>query len=808
MSPRAAAPLVVLSRATQGGFLTETPGKAVLEPGAASRWLIAAGVVVLATVVNFAIQGVTHNRVPFLPYFPVLVFVGVYSGIWPALVSLCTSALLAWYFWFPSADRAEPLRAEEGVALLLFFLAGGVVISISVQARALIGHLRTSRAELQRAQAAVRESEEEFARIVNLAPVGLIVARDPSCTKILSNPYAEQLFGVQSGANISLTAPEGPLTGRRFRRGGEPVPLEELPLRIAARTGQSVRDNVLQFDAPGGSALEIIISAEPLLDDVGKPRGAIATLQDLTALRRMESALRSSEERFRVAQDTSLVAFAILEAVRNARGGIEDFVWEYANESAAGIVKQPLASILGRRLRETLPGMEKQGRPFELLARVMETGVPRTTHFDYHADGISGTFETAISKLGDTSVAISFMDVTERQALIDELRATDANLREADRQKDEFLATLAHELRNPMAPIRYAAAIIRPDAPANALEQARDVIERQAAQMSRLLDDLLDMSRITRNVIELKRELVDLRNVVEEAVQTVRPGARAEQQHITLTVPTQPLMVTGDALRLGQVVGNLLQNAIKYTPAGGRIDVVVEMSGEEGLVTVRDTGIGLSAEMLEKAFKLFSQLHSSMSVTKGGLGIGLAISKRLAELHGGTVEASSEGLGRGSAFTVRLPLESQSGLHAVPGDEDDKVVTLFRTEPRVLVVDDNRDAADSLTLLLRSYGLNVHVAYTGRDAVAIAEAVRPDVLLLDLGLPDISGHEVARDVRRHAWARHARIIAVTGWGQEADKVKTREAGFDAHLVKPVDPEELLAYLQQPRPISNGVRAEH
>jgi len=268
-------------------------------------------------------------------------------------------------------------------------------------------------------------------------------------------------------------------------------------------------------------------------------------------------------------------------------------------------------------------------------------------------------------------------------------------------------------------------------------------------------------------------------------------------------------MVSGDVVRLGQVVGNLLQNATKYTPAGGHIDVSMSANGNEASVTVHDTGVGLSPEMLEKAFKLFSQLHPTMSVAKGGLGIGLAISKRLAELHGGTIEARSDGLGHGSVFTLRLPLESRSDQQAMSDGSDDKVVTLFRAEPRVLVVDDNRDAADSLTLLLRSYGLNVHVAYGGRDAIVLAETVRPDLLLLDIGLPDISGLEVAREVRRHAWARHARIIAVTGWGQEADKARTREAGFDAHLVKPVDPEELLAYLRQSRAAGGGnARAEH
>jgi PAS domain S-box-containing protein len=366
-----------------------------------------------------------------------------------------------------------------------------------------------------------------------------------------------------------------------------------------------------------------------------------------------------------------------------------------------------------------------------------------------------------------------------------------AALEEADRRKDEFLATLAHELRNPLAPIRYSARLLRPEAPPATIAQVRETIERQSTQMARLLDDLLDVSRITRNVIELKREALDLRQAVEDSVEVARPLIDAVHHRLVLSLPGKPVWVEADRTRLSQIISNLLQNAAKYTDPGGRIEVWVEQLPEEALLRVRDTGVGIAPDMRERVFEIFSQVRRPGDGTRSGLGIGLAIVKRLVELHGGRIEVVSAGLGKGAEFLVHLPLATpQAGLPL-------NVVPLFGTgRRRLLVVDDNRDAADSLAAMLRLSGHAVQVAYDGASAMTLAETARPDVIVLDLGMPQTSGYDVARWVRRQPWGGGVRLIALTGWGQDEDRRRTREAGFDLHLTKPVDPDRLVAVLAE------------
>jgi PAS domain S-box-containing protein len=381
-------------------------------------------------------------------------------------------------------------------------------------------------------------------------------------------------------------------------------------------------------------------------------------------------------------------------------------------------------------------------------------------------------------------------DVTERRQTEEYLRRTDAALREADKRKDEFLATLAHELRNPLAPIRYAVRLLKPDSPPHALAQGRETIERQATHMARLLDDLLDMSRITRGAIELRRRPMDLRQAVEDSIEVARPMIDGVQHRLEIALPSSPVWIDADATRLAQIVGNLLQNAAKYTDPGGRIEVRVESDADQAVLRIADTGIGLAPDMRERVFELFSQVHRSITNSRGGLGIGLAIVKRLVELHGGTIEVRSEGLGRGSEFIVRLP---RCVLGSQPAA--DRIVPLPRHDRRrVLVADDNADAVESLATLLRLAGHSVQIAHDGAAAIALAETARPDVVVLDLGMPRLSGFDVARWLRRQPWGADIRLIAVTGWGQEEDRRRSREAGFDSHLTKPVDPDELLAQL--------------
>jgi PAS domain S-box-containing protein len=372
---------------------------------------------------------------------------------------------------------------------------------------------------------------------------------------------------------------------------------------------------------------------------------------------------------------------------------------------------------------------------------------------------------------------------------ISRLKNTERALIEADRRKDEFLATLAHELRNPLAPIRNAVRILGSDAADERQRKwGREVIARQVSRMSLLLDDLLDVSRITRGQLELKRDYVDLRTVVNVAVETARPLLDAKRHHFTCSLPAAPLKLDADPLRISQIVGNLLTNAAKYTDPEGHIALDARVENAELVITVRDDGIGLAPEVIPGLFTMFSQVNSAIDRAEGGLGIGLALVKGRVSLHGGRVEARSEGLGHGSEFTVILPHRVLAPADpAQPEPEVQAANANAVRRARVLVVDDNRDAAESLGLVLGFSGFEVTTAFGGAEALEIGARERPQAVILDIGMPGMSGHEVARRMRLEAWGRHAALVALTGWGQDQDKQAARAAGFDAHLTKPVDP---------------------
>ncbi len=381
----------------------------------------------------------------------------------------------------------------------------------------------------------------------------------------------------------------------------------------------------------------------------------------------------------------------------------------------------------------------------------------------------------------------------EVQASMARLTASEEALKDADRRKDEFLAMLAHELRNPLAPVRNAVQIMRLKAPDDPeLRWCRDVIERQVDQLTRLVDDLLDVSRITRGNIRLQMAPVDLATVVTGAVETSRPLIDARRHHLALELPAQGVMVEGDLTRLTQVVANLLNNAAKYQEEGGHITLKVETEGPEVVVRVRDRGMGIPPEMLSKVFSLFAQLEGTVDRAQGGLGIGLSLVKTLVEMHHGSVEALSDGRGRGTEMVIRLPFLAATPGAEVGADRATTVAVPCRSLS-ILVVDDNIDGAESMARLLRRAGHGVQVAHDGRQAVEIATAERPTVVLLDIGLPEMDGYQVCRRLRQEGLAQ-ALIVAMSGYGQQEDKRRSQEAGFDLHLVKPVSPTELIALL--------------
>jgi PAS domain S-box-containing protein len=385
-------------------------------------------------------------------------------------------------------------------------------------------------------------------------------------------------------------------------------------------------------------------------------------------------------------------------------------------------------------------------------------------------------------------------DITDQKQTEERIHTLLAELSNADRRKDEFLAMLAHELRGPLAPISNMLEIMkRADNDPAQLQQVRRTMERQLPQLVRLVDDLFDVSRITRNKIELRKEPTELASIINHSVEICRPLAEFANHQMAVRLPCEPIYLYADPVRLAQVFSNILNNACKYTERGGRISLIAERQGSDAVVSVTDTGVGIPASQLDRIFEIFTQIDRTLERAQGGLGIGLMLVKRLVELHGGTVTARSEGLGRGTEFVVRLPVivDMPEALLSEPTAEP-----TCTSSHRVLVVDDNEDAASSLATLLKMTGNEIEIAHDGLEAVQAAETFRPDLILLDIGLPKLNGFDVCQRIREQPCGKEMVIVALTGWGQEDDRRRSKEAGFDHHMVKPLDYAALMKLLAE------------
>jgi PAS domain S-box-containing protein len=467
--------------------------------------------------------------------------------------------------------------------------------------------------------------------------------------------------------------------------------------------------------------------------------------------------------------------------------------FQYANARYMSLVGH--RPIVGKTVLEALPEVEGQGF-VDLLDRVFRTGDVYTAEAAPiqlpRAGGGSEQFylDFVYQPIRDdsgsvTGIFVEGSDVTARTQA--ELRQ-----RDADRRKDEFLATLSHELRNPLAPLRNAATILRSAAASpETREWATQVVDRQVSTMARLLDDLLDVTRVSRGTLVLARQRLTLASVFDAAIEVATPAIEARRHQLRVTLPDVPVEIHGDAVRLSQVLSNLLNNAAKYTDPGGTIELSARRIDEGVRIAVTDSGIGLAPESLASVFDMFSQVQSALDRSEGGLGIGLTLVRALVELHGGRVEADSTGLGAGSTFSVVLPLAA--GAAGAPG-----AAAAAEAAPvpprRVLIADDNVDAAESLAELVQLAGHDVRVVHDGTFAVDIAREFQPHVAFLDIGMPGCNGYEVARRIRQEPWSRGVRLVAVTGWGREDDRSRSRDAGFDSHLTKPVNPSAVEAAL--------------
>jgi PAS domain S-box-containing protein len=620
------------------------------------------------------------------------------------------------------------------------------------------------------AEEALRK-QSEWLR-TTLASIGdAVISTDAAGLVTFMNPVAETLTGWPQADALGRPLTQiFQIVNERTRR-----PVDNPALRaIHAGTVVGLANHTILVGRDGIER-PIDDSAAPIRDESGCLLGAVLVFRDVTE--------RRSADRFR-----TLLA-AIVEASEDAIVSKSlDGVIQSWNAAAERLFGYTAVEAVGRSITLIIPP-ERQDEERTILDRIGRG--ERIQHFEtvrVAKDGRRIDISLTVSPLLDDEDHVIGASKVARD--ITEKKRVEAALREADRRKDEFLATLAHELRNPLAPLRNGLQILRlAQGDAGTVAQVRDMMDRQLAHMVRLIDDLLDIARIGQNKIELRRARVPLAAIINSAVETARPSIEAQGHELTVSLGDEPLFVDADLTRLAQVFANLLTNSAKFTPPSGRIRITADRQSDDIVVTVRDTGIGIPREALPRIFDMFAQVDGSIERSTGGLGIGLALVKGLTEMHGGVVTAKSDGPGKGSAFTVRLPalLPGTLAASARAAEEIERAAGSGR---RILVVDDNRDAAISLARLLQLLGHDVHTAHDGTQAFDSANEFRPDVILMDVGMPGESGYGATRRIREQPWGRRTQIIALTGWGQADDRMRSREAGCNGHLVKPVSVSEL------------------
>jgi PAS domain S-box-containing protein len=542
----------------------------------------------------------------------------------------------------------------------------------------------------------------------------------------------------------------------------------------------SIQDFEVEHDFLEIGPRSMLLNARRFPPEGENPRLLLLAIEDITERRRAEVVVRESEVKYRRLFQTAKDGILILDA---GTGRIMD-----ANPFMSGLLGYEHEEFLGKELWEIglFRDVEASRAAYEELREkgyIRYEDMPLKTK---DGRGVEVEFVSNIYPVDGHLVAqCNIRDITERSRLERQAREQTAALADFHRRKDEFLAMLSHELRNPLSPILNAVHLLRIGGEDGVLQRdARSVIERQVGQLSRLVDDLLEVSRITTGRIRLNLERLDVRHVVERAIESARPVIDRRRHHLDVSLPPQPVWLRADPTRLEQVVVNLLNNAAKYTDEGGRISIAVVEDGEDMVMSVEDTGVGIAADLLPHVFDLFTQSDRTLDRSSGGLGIGLSLVRHLVEEHRGTVDARSAGLGQGSAFTIRLPILLSPPSQ--PSESRPPPAGLKAGGRRVLVVDDNEDSAEIMAKLLTKFGYEVRTAYTGTTALESAANHLPEVILLDIGLPEINGYEVARRLRQIPQLDGVKIVAMTGYGRDADRQLAREAGFDLHLTKPVD----------------------
>jgi PAS domain S-box-containing protein len=692
-------------------------------------------------------------------------------------------------------DSAAPMRDRQGKII-------GVVLVFRdvTQRKQIEAEIALRSRELEALNAQLRASQERLELAQEAGRIG-IFEWDIRTNEVSWSATEEQLYGL----------PPGAFKGRyeNWRQAVHPDDLEAAEAVLArAIADKQPWEMEFRIIRPDGGVRWIAAKGKLFADAEGRPVRMLGVNLDVTERKRVEEALRNSERLYRGIGES-----------------IDYGVWVCDPEGRNTYMSESFLRLVGLTQEQcSSSGWTRVLHPDDAAAALaawqdcVKTG--GTWDRQYRVLGVDGHWRPILSRgvavRNDRGAVVCWAGINLD---ISRLKTVEEALRDADRRKDEFLATLAHELRNPLAPLRNGLQVLNQiSSQEEVVVQTREMMSRQLAQMVRLIDDLLDISRITRGKIELRKERVELAVVVRSAVETNRPVIEQAGHELTVSLPPEPVYLMADPTRLAQIILNLLNNAARYTEPGGRIGLTVELADElkdpataaekpsEVVIRVRDNGTGIPAEMLPRIFEMFTQVDRSLERSQGGLGIGLTLVRSLVEMHGGTVTAHSDGLGRGSEFVVHLPLAPEWDAGATPAIEGTGPAPSLRALPlmrssaparRILVVDDNRDAALSLALLLQLAGYQTHTAHDGPAALDAARAFRPEIVLLDIGLPGLNGYEVARRLRKDLGLTDAVLVALTGWGQDEDRRLAREAGFDHHLVKPVDPQELRAELARP-----------
>ena len=624
---------------------------------------------------------------------------------------------------------------------------------------------------------------ERFVQLFDQAPTFLALLRGPEHVVELANPGYLKMIGHRPivGRKVADALPDAVEQGYltlldEVYRSGKPYSAFGAKYAVEASPGGPIDERYVDF------------VYQPITDPDGSVSGILVQGADVTARTAANRELALDRARLDYATRLSGVGFWYCDLPFDELQWDERVKEHFFFASTARITIGDFYARIHEEdrtaTRVAIDASIRNQTPYDIVYRTVHPSsgdikwIRALGGTDYASDGTPTHFD-------GVTVDVSAQKLDQQQ-----LSRLNHQLREQDRLKDEFIATLSHELRNPLAPIRTAAKIIAsPQLAPTQLQRAQTIIERQVTHMALLLDDLLDIARITQGKLRLKKERVALSLVVDAAVEAARPRLDGKNHLLSVRLPTEAISLDADPLRLAQILSNLLINAAKYSNPGSHIELQATQLADALTISVKDDGLGLAPESIGGIFKMFSQIDGVEGRSEGGLGIGLALVKGIAELHGGSVEARSAGLGQGSEFIVRLPVfahQSSSPHGADPGP----VSPASPERRRVLIADDNHDATESLSLLLEMSGHEVRVAHLGQTALSLAQTFRPDVVILDIGMPDLSGYEVARALRREPWALDLQLIALTGWGQDDDRRRAVEAGFDHHLTKPIDPDQL------------------